>query len=247
MPESTIARVRRGLLHELRTLRGAFYRRLSLSRSQEAAIVDQFHRLYFDARAFNMTWRNTFWMGHPVLKCPLDLWQYQEILHDLRPDLVVETGTAYGGSALFLAHVLDVLGQGQVWTVDVEPRSGRPEHPRITYLAGSSVDPAVVSRIAGQAERSRVVVVILDSDHRRDHVLAELRTLGPFVTPGSFLIVEDTNLNGHPVEPDYGPGPMEAVDRFLAERGDFDVDRRWEKFFLTFSPRGYLRRKPVPS
>jgi cephalosporin hydroxylase len=233
----------RAVAHEIRTLRGAIYRRLSNSRRQEAEIVDQFHRLYFDARAYNMTWRNTFWMGHQVLKCPLDLWQYQEILHDLRPDLVVETGTAFGGSALFLAHALDLIGTGRVITVDVEPRSGRPEHERITYIAGSSVDPRVTGPIFEAASRAKTVMVILDSDHRRDHVLAELRTLGPLVTAGSFLIVEDTNLNGHPVEPNYGPGPMEAVNAFLSERGDFEIDPRWEKFFLSFSPRGYLRRR----
>jgi cephalosporin hydroxylase len=105
------------------------------------------------------------------------------------------------------------------------------------------VAKAVVERIAAEAERARTVMVILDSDHKRDHVLAELRCLGPLVTPGSFLIVEDTNLNGHPVEPDYGPGPMEAVEAFLAERKDFEIDPRWEKFFLSFSPRGYLRRR----
>jgi cephalosporin hydroxylase len=238
-----LQRVTNALAHEFRTLRGAFYRRLSHSRRQEAEIVDQFHKLYFDARAYNMTWRNTFWMGHQVLKCPLDLWQYQEILHDLRPDLIVETGTAFGGSALFLAHALDLIGTGRVITVDVEPRSGRPEHERITYIAGSSIDPQVTQPIFDAAARAKTVMVILDSDHRRDHVLAELRMLGPLVTPGSFLIVEDTNLNGHPVEPHYGPGPMEAVNAFLSERRDFEIDPRWEKFFLSFSPRGYLRRR----
>ena len=238
-----LQKITRALAHEIRTLRGAFYRRLSNTRRQEAEIVDQFHRLYFDARAYNMTWRNTFWMGHQVLKCPLDLWQYQEILHDLRPDLIVETGTAFGGSALFLAHALDLLGTGRVISIDLEPRSGRPEHERITYVAGSSIDPQITKSIEDAAAKAKTVMVILDSDHRRDHVLAELRTLGPLVTPGSFLIVEDTNLNGHPVEPAHGPGPMEAVNTFLSERHDFEIDPRWEKFFLSFSPRGYLQRR----
>jgi cephalosporin hydroxylase len=175
------------------------------------------------------------------------MWQYQEILHDLRPDLVVETGTAYGGSALFLAHTLDLLGTGRVMTVDVEPRPGRPEHPRIEYVSGSSVDASVVAHLSHAAAQAKTVMVILDSDHKRDHVLAELRNLGPLVTPGSFLIVEDTNLNGHPVEPDYGPGPMEAVNAFLSECGEFEIDPRWEKFFLSFSPRGYLRRRTAVS
>jgi cephalosporin hydroxylase len=160
--------------------------------------------------------------------------------------LIVETGTAFGGSALFLAHALDQIGSGRVITIDLEPRSGRPEHERITYVAGSSIDPGVTQSVADAAASAKTVMVILDSDHSRDHVLAEMRMLGPLVTPGSFLIVEDTNLNGHPVEPHYGPGPMEAVNAFLSERGDFEIDPRWEKFFLSFSPRGYLRRCGSP-
>lgn len=243
MIKQLLNRTRQVLAHEVKMLRGSLHRRLSRSRSQEAAIIDQFHQLYFDGRAYNMTWRNTSWMGHAVLKCPLDLWQYQEIVHDIRPDLIVETGTAYGGSALFLAHALDLVGNGQVITVDIEPRTGRPGHDRITYIAGSSTDRQVVQPVIDAAAAAKTVMVILDSDHRRDHVLEEMRSLGDLVTPGSFLIVEDTNLNGHPVEPQYGPGPMEAVNAFLLERDDFEVDPRWEKFFLSFNPRGFLRRK----
>ncbi len=238
----TFGDLTRALKHEVKMFRGAFYRRLSHSRQQEAGIVDQFHQLYFDARSFNMTWRNTYWMGHAVLKCPLDLWQYQEIVHDLRPDLIIETGTAFGGSALFLAHTMDLVGHGRVITVDLQPHDGRPQHDRITYIAGSSTDAGIVAPVLEAAAKSKTVMVILDSDHRRDHVLAEMRSLGTLVTPGSFLIVEDTNLNGHPVEPNHGPGPMEALNAFLAERNDFEVDPRWEKFFLSFNPRGFLRR-----
>ncbi len=240
---NVVSGLSRALLHEVKTLRGALYRRLSSSREREASIVDQFHKLYFDARAYNMTWRNTFWMGHAVLKCPLDLWQYQEILHERRPDLIVETGTAFGGSALFLAHTLDILGNGQVMTIDIEPREGRPKHNRITYISGSSTDEQVIAPVRKAAAAAKTVMVILDSDHYMDHVLGEMRCLAPLVTPGSYLIVEDTNLNGHPVEPEYGPGPMEALDAYLAESQDFEIDPRWEKFFLSFNPRGFLKRK----
>lgn len=239
----TFATFRRAFTHEIKTLRGALYRRIAHRRTDETEIVDQFHRLYFDARAFHMTWRNTYWMGHPVLKCPLDLWQYQEILHDVRPDLIIETGTAFGGSALHLAHMCDILGHGRVVSVDLQPRDGRPVHPRITYLSGSSVSPEIVTRLTEEARQAARVMVILDSDHAKDHVLAELRALAGLVTPGSYLIVEDTNLNGHPVDPDHGPGPMEALEDFVAERDEFEVDSRWEKFFLSFNPRGYLKRR----
>jgi cephalosporin hydroxylase len=86
------------------------------------------------------------------------------------------------------------------------------------------------------------VLVLLDSDHAKDHVLREIGVYGTLVTPGSYLVVEDTNVNGHPVEPEFGPGPMEAVEEFLRERRDFVVDETREKFYLTFNPRGYLRK-----
>lgn len=216
-------------------------RRLAHSRAQEAEIIDQFHRLYYEA-APHQTWQNTFWMGHRILKCPTDLWQYQEIFHEVRPDLVIETGTCYGGSALYMAHLCDVLGQGRVITVDLQPREGRPSHPRITYVTGSSVDPAIVAALRSAAAHAARVVVILDSDHSQGHVAAELAALADFVTPGSYLVVEDTNVNGHPVDPAHGPGPMEAVDEFLSSRPEFAIDPRGDKFFMTFNPRGYLKR-----
>jgi cephalosporin hydroxylase len=91
-------------------------------------------------------------------------------------------------------------------------------------------------------EASGAIMVILDSDHTRAHVRGELRGYGPLVTPGSYLIVEDTNLNGHPAYPQFGPGPMEAVKEFLASSPNFLPDPDCEKFFMTFNPPGYLRR-----
>jgi len=85
--------------------------------------------------------------------------------------------------------------------------------------------------------------VILDSDHSRDHVLDELRLYAPLVTSGSYVIVEDTNINGHPVLPQFGPGPMEALDEFLRESDEFSIDDQREKFFLTFNPRGFLLKR----
>ncbi len=114
--------------------------------------------------------------------------------------------------------------------------------PRITYLLGSSVSEEIVGRVAAEAEGQAPILVILDSDHRKEHVLAELGRYAPLVTTGSYLIVEDTNLNGHPVEPDFGPGPTEAVEEFLADRSDFTVDRSKEKLYLTFNPGGYLKK-----
>jgi cephalosporin hydroxylase len=203
--------------------------------------VDRFHRLYYDD--VRRTWGNTFWLGTPVRKCPLDLWVYQELLARIRPELVIETGTAFGGSALFLASCMDMIGSGRVITIDVVDDVATPAHDRITYVHGSSVDPSVVEQARAAAADASSVMVVLDSDHTRDHVLAELRAYAPLVTRGSYLIVEDGNVNGHPILPAFGPGPHEAVEAFLGEGAPFVRDRDCEKFFFTFNPGGYLRRE----
>jgi cephalosporin hydroxylase len=202
------------------------------------------HRYYYDeglARAG--TWSATTWLGVPVQKLPLDLWIYQEILFETRPELVIETGTASGGSALFFASLFDLLGHGRVVSIDIKERPERPTHERISYLLGSSVSAEIIEHVREQAKGARSVMVVLDSDHRLEHVLEELRRYSPLVTPGAYLIVEDTNLNGNPVYPEFGPGPAEAVHEFLAETRDFVVDREREKLLLTFNPGGYLRCK----
>jgi len=205
----------------------------------EPSVTEAFHRLYYDTAV----WKDTYWLGVPTQKCPFDLWVYQEILYEQRPDLIVETGTAHGGSALYLACVCDQLGRGAIVTVDVYPIEGRPGHPRISYVTGSSTAPEVVAEIERLAEGRERVLVILDSDHARDHVLEELRIYSHLVSAGGYLVVEDTNVYGHPVFPEHGPGPMEALELFLAETDEFEIDAAREKFFLTFNPRGFLRKR----
>ncbi|MEK6274697.1 MAG: CmcI family methyltransferase [Actinomycetota bacterium] len=205
----------------------------------EPGVTEAFHRLYYDTSV----WKDTYWLGVPTQKCPLDLWIYQEILHEVKPDLIIETGTAHGGSAYYLASLMDLVGRGEVVTVDIHPIEGRPAHPRITYVTGSSTADEVVQEVERLAEGHERVLVILDSDHSRDHVLDELRIYNRFVTPSSYLIVEDTNVNGHPVLPEHGPGPREALDDFLAETDGLEVDTSREKFFMTFNPRGFLRKR----
>jgi cephalosporin hydroxylase len=204
-------------------------------------VVSRFHELYYGAG--KKTRGNTYWLGTIVAKCPLDLWIYQEILFERRPGLIIETGTLMGGSALFLASMLDLIGDGRIITIDIEARPERPAHHRIEYRTGSSIDPEIVAGVRESVRGDERVMVILDSDHSREHVLGELRAFAPLVTPGDYLIVEDTNLNGHPVKPRWGPGPMEARDEFMAENEAFEVDDSREKFFVTFNPRGYLRRR----
>lgn len=212
-------------------------------RRVQGDLLDRLIEVYYDGALFGETRADTYWLGVRTDKCPLDLWIYQEILHEVRPDVIVETGTLHGGSALFLASICDALGHGRVVTIDLQEQPDRPDHPRIEYVQGSSTSQEVFERVRAELPAEATAMVVLDSDHRKDHVLAEMRLWGPLVAPGSYLIVEDTILNGHPVSPEFGPGPMEAVDEFLAETSEWDADRRREKLYLTFNRRGYLRRR----
>jgi len=203
-------------------------------------VAGRYFARYFDHKE---SWQTTRWLGVQLFKLPNDLWVYQEILHEVRPALVVETGTYRGGSALYMASIMDLLGHGNLVTVELNERENLPEHPRIEYLVGSSTAPEIVERIrARAADVDGPVLVVLDSYHGRDHVVGELEAYHSLVTPGSYLIVEDTAHNGHPIKKGWGPGPWEAVEIFLAKHPEFVPDRARERYLHTSDPRGFLRR-----
>lgn len=204
----------------------------------ESFIIRQFHKFYYG----DPVWQNTTWFGVTTLKCPLDLWIYQELIYKLKPEVIVECGTSHGGSARYLASLFDLIGHGEIITVDIEPKPNRPVHPRIHYVNGSSTDHQIVAQVKSKINGRKNIMVILDSDHSRNHVLGEMQAYYDLVPVGGYLIVEDTNINGHPVYKSFGPGPMEAVDDFLKEHKNFIIDRSQEKLHLTFNPRGYLKR-----
>jgi cephalosporin hydroxylase len=209
----------------------------------EQATVDAFHQLIYQrAPDGAQSGLNFHWLGYLSTKHPCDLIVYQEIVTETRPELIVESGTRFGGTSLFLACLLDILGgRGRVLTIDVKRAPRLPAHPRIEYITGSSLDPETIATVRRAADGKRTMV-ILDSLHSEDHVGAELRAYGDIVTEDCYLIVEDSNVNGHPVLPDFGPGPMEAVDGFLAATDEFVIDRDRERFLISLNPRGYLRR-----
>lgn len=219
-------------------------RRVERSDAYRSQVIGRFHRLWYEKGLQGGTWQAIRFLGVPIWKNPLDLWIYQEILFDVKPDLIVETGTKFGGSAYYLSMLCDWLNRGEVVSIDIEERSGRPEHPRLTYISGSSTSAEVVNQIEQRAARAESVLVILDSDHRKSHVMDELRSYSKMVTPGSYIIVEDSNINGHPVDAIFGLGPMEAVDSFLLETSEFSIDASQEKLLFTFNPKGFLRRAP---
>lgn len=190
------------------------------------------------------------WRGRRIWQNPLDLFTIQQTISELRPRLVVETGTNQGGSALFYADLLELIGgEGKVVTIDVE-RLHDLEHPRIECLLGSSVDPQIVARVrARAAEVGGPVLVILDSDHHRDHVLRELECYAELVTPGSWCLVQDGVVDRLPVFWRSRPGPLPAIERFLAHHPGFELDReRCARFPITAHPKGWLRRiEPTPT
>ncbi len=203
-------------------------------------IPSQFHSLYYSSP--EKTWKNTRWMGHRTMKCPLDLWVYQEILFELKPDIVIETGVNEGGGAAFLVSIMDSIGKGKLIAVDIELLENRPVHERITYIKGSSTDEKVVQQIFGMIKENQVILVILDSDHNMPHVLKEMEIYSSFVSKGSYMIVEDSNVNGHPVMPNWGDGPFEAIQEFLTHNDSFEIEKEREKYYMTFNPNGYLKK-----
>jgi len=196
-------------------------------------------------------WSNTSFLGIRVMKNPMDLWMMQYIISEVRPDYIVETGTAAGGSALYWAATLELLGleDSRVITMDIEDYTAAvAEHSLwqeyVEFIHSSSTDPETVESIAERV-KDKKVMVLLDSNHEGHHVLQELRMYGPLVSPGSYLIVEDTHLDGIPVAPEWGPGPMSALIEYLDTGGAelYEQDLAREAFVLTQNPGGWLRRR----
>lgn len=184
------------------------------------------------------------WLGNPIWQNVLDLWTIQETIAEVRPSLLIECGTNRGGSALFYAHLFDLMGSGSVLTIDIEDLSG-PKHPRVTFLLGSSTDEAVLSAVRAAVENSAgPVMVILDSDHTESHVAKELECYAPLVSSGSFILVQDGLIDLLPMMQSARPGPLPAIVKFLDTHSDFEVDTsRNERFLITHHPQGWLRRR----
>lgn len=209
-------------------------------------IVDAFHIEYESSRA----WEKLSWLGVPMYKLPFDAFILAEIIWSVKPHMIIETGTCRGGSALFYASLLSLLGEGVVLTIDKENKWNPPETipskiiNRIYRRIADSVDPKVLKEIKEtQSDFYKdPCMVILDSWHTKDHVAKELELYSPLVSVGSYLVVEDTHVSSHPVPWKWGEGPYEAVQEFLAKRDDFVVDTGCERLGITFNPSGYLRR-----
>lgn len=201
--------------------------------------------------AYNFTW-----MGRPIIQFPQDMAAMQEIVWAIKPDLIIETGVAHGGSVLYYSSLLELLGHGKVVGIDIDIRKhnrdaieAHPMSKRLELIEGSSVDASIVSRVREMARGKRVVVV-LDSNHAHDHVLQELRAYAPLVSKDSYCIVMDTLVELMPARffdgsrPwKVGDNPYTAVQEYLREDPGFEIDRELEsKLLITVAPGGYLKR-----
>lgn len=203
---------------------------------------------------YSHAWR---WLGVPIIQMPTDVMVLQEIVWEHRPQLIVETGVARGGSVIFFASMLQLIGEGTVVGIDIDIRAHNrdsiEDHPlahRVHLIEGSSTDAATVAAVADLVAGHERVMVVLDSNHTHDHVLEELRAYSGFVTPGQILVVADTWVEHLPplehVERPWKPGnsPASAMDAFLAETDEFAPDEIANgKLLMSSSPGGYLRRR----
>lgn len=198
---------------------------------------------------------NFRWLGRPIIQYPQDMIAMQEILWDVKPDLIVETGIAHGGSLIYYASLCELIGHGTVLGIDIDIRphnreaiEAHPMYRRIQLVEGSSTDPDVIAKVRKISDGKRVLVV-LDSNHTHEHVLAELQAYAPLVSIGSYCVVFDTIVEDLPAglytdRPwDVGNNPKTAVQEFLRQDDCFQIDRDIEaKIQITVAPDGYLRR-----
>lgn len=211
----------------------------------EKKITDAFHLMYYNS---SHTWNagNTKWMGIPCFQNPLDMWIFQEIIFETKPTIIIECGSALGGGSLFFAHMMDCakIDEGRVISIDTEAFTQLADHRRIVNLTGRSTSSLVLKWIKEEIGSNDKIMVVLDSDHTTENVMNEMRIYAPIVTPKCYMVVMDSNLGGNPIHiPEIGPGPMTAVEQFMNGNEEFEIDRKREKFYFTFCPSGWLRKK----
>jgi cephalosporin hydroxylase len=231
-------------------------KRASVEGQGRDARLQALTRDWFDATCKHRYTYNFTWLGRPIIQYPQDIVAMQELIWQVKPDLVIETGIAHGGSLVLYASILELLGSdGRILGVDVDIRSqnraaieAHPMAKRIDMIQGSSTDATVLVRVRESARGRKRIMVVLDSNHTHAHVRRELELYSPFVTNGSYLVVFDTVVERMPKEafPDrpWGPGdnPWTAVQSFLQSNDRFEIDRRLEdKLLITVAPGGYLR------
>jgi len=199
---------------------------------------------------------NFSWMGRPIIQYPQDMIAMQEIIWDIKPDLIIETGIAHGGSLIYYASILELIGKGEVLGIDIDIREHNrieiekhPMYKRIKMIQGSAISENVIEAIKPHTAGKKVVMVCLDSNHTHAHVLKELELYSSFVTPGSYLVAFDTVVEDLPADLyadrswSVGDNPKTAVREFLASNSDFVISSEIDdKLLVSVAPGGYLKR-----
>jgi len=236
--------------------------RLTLESAGERITVELYSRagfelltnLWIKAAAEHRLMYEPTWLGRPVIQFPTDIVAMQELLWQIKPDVVIETGVAHGGSLVLSASILQLIGKGKVVGVDIEirphNRSAIEAHPlkhRIELIEGSSVAAETVAMVRKAAAGAHTVVVFLDSNHTEAHVLKELELYAPLVTPGSYLVAHDGAQawvwdipRGKPEWKD--DHPLNAIHKFLPAHPEFRIDPHWTRHGITSSPDGFLKK-----
>lgn len=231
----------------------------SLALGKDKAIFEKSSKMFDELNTFDYSYLWS-WMGVPIIQMPADIMATQEVIWDTRPDVIIECGVARGGSVLFMASMLELLGNGKVLGVDIDIRAhnrdsieSHPMSKRVTLIEGGSVDEETLAAVRAEIPEGASVMVILDSDHSRDHVLAECRAYGPLVTPGCYLVVADTIVAHLPEDSiarnrsqklESGNDPDAAARIYMEETDAFEIDPILNgKLVMSSSPGGYLRRR----
>lgn len=229
----------------------------SISLGLDKKVFEQSKDLIYNLDQYDYSYLWT-WMGIPIIQLPADIMATQEVIWKTKPDIIIETGVARGGSVLFMASILEMMGNGQVIGIDIDIRKHNREsieaHPmskRVTLIEGGSVDDSILKQVRANIPDGARVMVVLDSDHSRDHVLEECRAYGPMVTKDCYMVVADT-LVGHLDEKEApqnrsqvwykGNDPLTALQEYMLESDRFEIDLEINgKLVLSSSPGGYLR------
>lgn len=225
-------------------------RGLQVNVSQEE-VINVFHSIFY-ASEHDHCGPPKLYNGVPIHKNPCDMFNYQQILFEQKPDYIIECGAFQGGSTMFFADTLKLIGKGKIVSVDICERDERwypqvEEHERTILVPGSSVAEEVVAQVKDIVKDGNSFFVILDSLHTKAHVLAEMEAYGPLLASGNYMIVEDGNLNGHPLPPEWHRqtmeegGPYEAVLEYMQRHQDFVIDKEMElRFLFSYAPAGYM-------
>lgn len=200
---------------------------------------------------------NFSWMGRPIIQYPQDMIAMQEIIWDIKPDLIIETGIAHGGSLIYYASLLELIGHGEVLGIDIDIREhnkaeieNHPMYKRIKMIQGSAIDLSIIDQVKKAAEGKQRIIVCLDSNHTHEHVLSELQLYAPFVSLNSYIVVFDTIVEDLPEgyfsqsRPwGIGNNPKTAMHEFLSTNNNFEIDKAIDnKLLISVAPQGYLKR-----